>query len=452
MKIDKKNLAIIWIVVLLFIIILLLLVNQEYNREPSIISIKYANKFNEDRTRNITLNIKKHNSNDIYCQFMDDKKTSKWILVKNGKCSYGVKSFEYKINLRYNDNQIVTYNQAFNIDGILGIKINNRKKYLALGDTLSVDAKLDYVGDVDTTIKYKSSNPNVISIDDKGNIRANNVGSSKISVYSSNKMSDEMEVISTDLIRVAVLDNNKEKVPCNAHSTEQVQMLDDILKSRVEEAGPATRAAVAVVSRFLTLEFPYKVPYFYENGRMTENGLQAIIEGEGRYYKKGLYLGVEKQNEITRVMAGPASWGCSLMNYEDDGYRKPNTYYPNGLDCSGYVSWVLYNAGLDLGDIGAGINPGVFDYTDAGEFQYNSYELMHSGKVKVGDLIGWDGHIAIIGAMSDTKVYVTESLIPGVIMDEYDYSSPYSNFYSRYDHIIDMSKNYKGEGNLKNMW
>ena len=90
-------------------------------------------------------------------------------------------------------------------------------------------------------------------------------------------------------------------------------MLDEILASRVEEAGPGTRAAVAVAARFLTLEFPYKVPYFYENGRLTGNGVQ----GEGRYYKKGLYIGHDRENQITKVMAGPSSWGCPLMNYED---------------------------------------------------------------------------------------------------------------------------------------
>ena len=444
---KKNNVVAITIIILLVITIFLILNLHEYNMAPSILSIKYANKFNDNKTRQVTLNIKRHNINKIYCQFVDNEKSSTWILVKDDKCSYDVKTFTYKINLKYNGKEIVTYNQDFDIDGILGIKITNKKKYVALNDSFNISAKLDYIGDVDTNIKYKSSNPDIISIDNEGNIKAINIGSSKISVYSSNKMSDEVEMITTDLIRPATLDNNKAKVPCNAYSTEQVKMLDEILSSRVEEAGPGTRAATAVVSRFLTLEFPYKVPYFYENGRLTGNN----VEGEGRYYKKGLYLGYEKQNDIKTRMAGPASWGCPLMNYEDDGYRTPNTLYPNGLDCSGYVSWVLHNAGLNLGDIGAG-RTAEYDYTDVGELNYNSYDLLHSGRVKVGDLIGWDGHIAVIGAMSDTKIYVTESLLPGVIMDEYDYSSPYSNFYSRYDYIIDMTNNYKGDGNLKNMW
>ena len=444
---NKNNIVIIWIIALLFIIIILLLIQQEYNTEPSIRSVKYANKYNEDRTRNVDIIIKRHNINNIYCQFIDDEKSSNWILAKDDKCTYPVKTKAYKINLKYNGNQIVTYDRSFKIDGILGVKFNNKKKYMALGETFSLDTKLDYVGEVDTKIKYKTSEPNIITVDENGNVSSHNVGKAKITAYTSNKREESIEITSTDLIRVPTLDNNKPIVPCNQHSTEQVKMLDEILNSRVEEAGVGTRAAVAVAARFLTLEFPYKVPYFYENGRLTGNG----VEGEGRYYKKGLYLGAEKQNQIKTVMAGPASWGCSLMNYEDDGYRKPNTYYANGLDCSGYVTWVLVQAGLDLGDIGAGAS-GERDYTDIGTLRYNSYDLLHSGQVKVGDLIGWDGHIAIIAAMSDTNIYVTESLLPGVILDEYDYSSPYSRFYSRYDYIIDMSNNYKGDGNLKNMW
>ena len=446
-RMRRKNIIAIWLIAMLFFNIILLLINQEYNKEPSIISSKLANKYNEDRTRDITLKLKVHNSNNVYCQFVDDVKSSDWILVKNNKCTYRVKTYNYKINLKYNGNKIVTYDKKIKIDGILGIKISNYKKYMALGDSYNLDVKLDYVGDVNKNIKYVSSDPNVISVSEDGTVVSHNNGKAKITVYSSNKMSDEVEINGTDLIRVATLDNNKPIVPCNAHSKEQVDTLDDILKSRVEEAGVGTRAAVAVASRFLTLEFPYKVPYFYENGRLTGNGVQ----GEGRYYKQGLYLGVEKQNQITKVMAGPSSWGCPLMNYEDDGYSKPNTYYANGLDCSGYVTWVLVQAGLDLGDIGAGASY-ERDYTDIGELRYNSYDLLHSGEVKVGDLIGWDGHIAIIAAMSDTNIYVTESLLPGVILDEYDYSSPYSRFYSRYDYIIDMTNNYKGDGNLKNMW
>ena len=56
------------------------------------------------------------------------------------------------------------------------------------------------------------------------------------------------------------------------YTKEQIDLLDDILKSEVEKAGPGTRAGVVAAATFLPLEFPYKIPYFYENGRLTNNG------------------------------------------------------------------------------------------------------------------------------------------------------------------------------------
>lgn len=444
-----KNKIVYFMIFLLCIIIVLLLFLEDYNTAPTITKVYYKNEYNIDKTRDVFIKIKRHNKNNIYCKFIDEKNNeSDYLLASNNRCTYSIKTGKYKIIIKYNGNKKVSYEKKFDIDDILSIKITNHKKYLALGDSINLNVKLDYVGNVDTNVKYESSNNDILSVDENGNVRANNVGSAVIKVKSSNNLTDEVEIISTNLIRPKTLDNNKQIVSCNSYSQEDIAILDDILDSRVKEAGVGTRAAVAVASRFLTLEFPYKVPYFYENGRLTLNG----VTGEGRYYKKGLYLGKEKENEMTKVVAGPSSWGCPLLNYEDDGYRIPRHYYPNGLDCSGYVTWVLVQAGFDLGDIGAGINPYDYDYTDVGELRYNSYDLLHSGSVKVGDLIGWDGHIAIIGAMSDTKIYVTESLLPGVIMDEYDYSSPYSKFYSRYDYIIDMSNVYKEDGNLENMF
>ena len=445
---GKKNKVVaILLIILLSITIGLLIVNKNYNTEPSVTKITYANKFNEDRTRKATLNIKRHNRNPIYCQFVDGTKKSSWIKAKNNKCSYDVVSKKYVVNIKYNDNKIVTYDTYFKIDDILGIKFNNKKKYMALGDTYNLETKLDYVGNMDTNIKYESSDSNIVSVDENGNITANNIGNAIVTATSSNDLKTSLEITTTNLLRAPTLNNNKKIVPCNKYSDEEVKLLDEILASRVEEAGVGTRAAAVAVSRFLTLEFPYKVPYFYENGRIGTNG----VDGEGRYYRKGLYLGVNKENEIMTVMSGPSSWGCPLTNYEDNDYRKKYAKYPNGLDCSGYVSWILVNSGQDLGDIGAGFSSN-YNYTQVGELNRNSYDLLHSGKVRPGDLIGWDGHIAMIAAMSDTKIYVTESLLPGVIIDEYDYSSRGSRFYTRYDHIIDMSNVYKGDGNLRNMW
>ena len=449
---NKKVIAIKLIIFLLILMIVVLISDMEYNRKPYVKSYNFSDKYNEDKSLKVTLNLKTYNLNKVYCKFITGYEESDFIEAKNNQCSYNVRTAKYKIILKYNDIYEAEYEKDINIDKVISIKINKKKKYLALGDWYNIDAQIDYIGDVDTKITYTSSNPDVLSIDENGIVGASAEGEATITATSSNGLKDSFTLISTGLIRKRVLDNDKAVVPCNAFSPEQIAMLDDILASEVEAAGPGTRAGVAVAARFLTLEFPYKVPYFYENGRLTKNDDHYIVDGEGRYYHKGLYLGVDKQNQITQRLSGPSSWGCPLTNYEDDGYRKPGEHYPNGLDCSGYVSWVLFNGGLDPGDIGAGITGNQLDMTDLGPINYIDYDLLHSGTVHVGDLIGWDGHIAVIAGLTDTSIYVTESLLPGVVLDEYDISSPYSRFYSRYDYIIDLSGVYSDDGNMPDMW
>ena len=445
MKFNSKQKRIIILIALLLILLVLLFHLQLYNKEPFILKYKYANNYNLDKTLNVTLKLKTYNTNKIYCKFVSDE-DSGWIKAVNNECTYPIKTGDYKIELKYNKDRIVEYDKKFNIDKVISIKINDNRKYVAVGGSFNIRATIDYIGDVDTSITYSSSNPDIISINENGDLTAHSEGKAVIIAKTSNNLKDKFEITSTGLIRPRRLDNSKDIVGCNVYTKEQVDMLDDILKSEVEKAGPGTRAGVVAAATFLPLEFPYKIPYFYENGRLTDTGTN-LVDGEGRWYHKGLYLGQEKENTVSLILSGPSSWGCSLLNWEDDGHRKPGEYYPNGLDCSGYISWVLYNGGLDPGDYGSGISASETDLTDLGEVKKINYELMHSGTVKPGDLIGWDGHIAIVAWITDTNIYVTESLLPGVVLDEYDISSPYSTFYRRYDHIVDMSSQYSGEGN-----
>lgn len=449
-KLNLKRKRILALIILLSIILVLLFFLELYNKEPVITKYDYSDEYNEDKTLDVNIRLRSFNNNKIYCKFVLDEE-SKWILAKNKTCTYPIKTGKYKIRIKYNKDQIVEYEEDFNIDKVISIDIKDKRKYVAVGATYNINAVADYVGDVDTSVKYTSSNPDVISINENGDLHANTDGTATIKVKTSNGLEDKFELIATSLIRPRTLDNNKTTVSCNVYTKEQVDILDDILKSEVERAGPGTRAGVVAAATFLPMEFPYKIPYFYENGRLSNTG-KNIVDGEGRWYHKGLYLGVDKQNEVNYIMNGPKSWGCPLLNWEDDGYRKPGEYYPNGFDCSGYTSWVLYNGGLDPGDLGSGISGSLPDLSDLGEIRYINYDLMHSGLVKPGDLIGWDGHIAVIAWLTEDKIYVTESLLPGVVMDEYDISSPYSRFYSRYDHIIDMSNQYSGEGNYPNIW
>lgn len=81
------------------------------------------------------------------------------------------------------------------------------------------------------------------------------------------------------------------------------------------------------------------------------------------------------------------------------------------MTCSGFVSWCLYNGGVPLGDVGAGDTPGYDDeYSDFGERVWLDEEVMRSGILQVGDLIGCDGHIAIIAGFDENNIYIAEAL------------------------------------------
>ena len=236
-------------------------------------------------------------------------------------------------------------------------------------------------------------------------------------------------------------DLKKKYLGCNQYSIEDSKILDDILENRVKEVGTSTRAAAVSVARFLTLEFPYRINYFYENGRQTTNN----VDGEGRYYHKGLYLNESKYSSITGSKTGPKTWGCSL--YSNPVKRNDK----NGLDCSGFVSWVLLNAGFDPKDVGAGFAD-YLDLTDYGDVKRVNSSTLSS--IRVGDLLhsyAAGGHIGIIVGIDNDYFYVAQALWydeVGVIITKYKKS----NLYKSFPHVVLMDKYYINDGKLTDMW
>ena len=128
----------------------------------------------------------------------------------------------------------------------------------------------------------------------------------------------------------------------------------------------------------------------------------------------------------------------------------------NGLDCSGFITWVLVNGGFDPGDIGAGVSPGIKDLTDYGEKTIFNAKVIKSGKVKVGDLLSstgpGGGHIAMIVGEDDEYYYVAESLwtSPNVGVVILPYSK--KNLFKRYYYVMLMDSYYKEDGKLTKLW
>lgn len=334
-------------------------------------------------------------------------------------------------------------------DGVKSIKFKVDTFYLAIGESEKLNYDIESSKD-DYKLTLSSENEDIVSISD-GKIVGVNLGTSVVTLKSESGKKAEVSVTVTDLIRKPELDDKKKFLPCHAYTEEEAHIIDEALRTRVLNKGEGTRAALIETIRFMTLSFKYKVSYFYENGRMHESGVRKA-DGEGRYYHKGLYLSEDKFKDIKMSHKGPAIWGCPLTNLQDHNRYKPGAKMPNGLDCSGFVTWSLYNSGLDVGDIGAGINDRHKDMSDVGEMHSLTYEYANSGDYKVGDVIARWGHTALIAGKDSEYLYIAESLLKGVRIEKVSYKNPNSSLYKYYAYINKMDKEYSKNDDYTDMW
>lgn len=323
-------------------------------------------------------------------------------------------------------------------------KFNKDLIYLIVGE----EKEIEYTSAKNMNYKFQSENPEILKIEGNKMI---GLKPGKTEVYPNNSKKS-LTVVVTDLLKKAELKEvQKPTIPCGYYTKEQNELLDQILKSKIDDVGVKTRAAAVTAARFLALEFPYQIPYFYENGRVHSSGVN-YVDGEGRYYHQGLYLNEYKFESIKASISGPATWGCPLTNWEDDpewGY-----YYgvpvPNGLDCSGFLAWVLYNVGFNPGDIGAGETEYPYQMTDLGEFTLLTKELINSKTIKAGDLLNFWGHISIIVGIDNNHYYVAESLqnFKGLIVKAY----PKQEVMDTFKYVVLMDSYYKKDGNYTEHW
>lgn len=425
----------------LLIIFIIFLLNAFFNK-TYIESIEYVD-------NNVIITFSKDN---ISCLISNDKpeKNDNWVMSKNKKC---ILEYEFGNNDIYIKKSFgivkATKNKIYYFDSI-----NKDTIYLAVGGKKQYISTL--LGD-SNKLKYNISNNDVINVSSSGEIVALKEGTSKIIVLYED-ISFTSNVVVTSLITNDILKNDfdfsKPELECGYYSKDDNDLLDKILIDRINDAGYKTRAGAVEAARFLVLEFPYKISYFYENGRQTTNN----VDGEGRYYHEGLYLHESRYNNLTGSYMGPKIWGCPL--YSEPAGRNID----NGLDCSGYISWALLNAGFDVKDVGAGFS-GPLDLTDYGDVERFTNSLIKSKKIKVGDLVHSEhsgGHIGMIIGIDNDYFYIAQALwndadhkltkkdpnVMAVQITKYSYSEIVNIF----PHVILMDNYYVEDGNLTNMW
>lgn len=390
--------------------------------------------------------------NKIYCNYdvNNDKYSTfknEWVETKDNKCIINIDTkWKYYVYLKNENDTIYKIDSTENYGHVTEIKSNKENVFLAINGEEKISYEVSYVGNIDLTPTLYSDDDKIATIDNDGKIKGISKGNTNINIKVGNIVK-QINVLVTDLIvkRPNKFNSKKSYLPCNKYSKKDNNTLDLILKSRIEDVGYKTRAGAVEAARFLTLEFPYKIRYFSENGRGSTNK----VEGEGRYYNVGLYLHKSRFKNIKKSLAGPATWGCSLYSRPSKGKRS------NGLDCSGFVSWVMLNGGFDVGDIGAGLAPHL-DLTDYGVRTNFNANVVKSGKVKVGDLLSsggkQGGHIAIIVGEDNDYYYVAESLWtpPNVAVVIMPYSK--KKIFKRYYYVMLMDSYYKKDGKLTKLW
>lgn len=405
----------------------------------------------EDSVVNIKFDVEEDNlRNKIYFLYKNDSSipnvNDSWVLTSNNEVSFKMEKMQYYAYLKNEDDKIFEIKEINTMGRVTSLTTSKQKVYIAIKGNYKVDAKYETIGVVNDTLTWYSDDESIATIDETGKIKALKKGNTKVHAKIKDKIAD-IDVIATDLIvvRPKLYNNKKKYLPCGKYNKEENDLLDEILKDRINDVGYKTRAATVEAARFLALEFPYKIRYFSENGRASTNG----VDGEGRYYHVGLYLDSSRYKNIGKKANGPKTWGCSLYSRPSHGRR------PNGLDCSGFVSWVMLNGGFDVGDIGAGLAPHL-DLTDYGKRTKFNASVVSSGKVKVGDLLSSGGvnggHIAIIAGEDDKYYYVAESLWtpPNVAVIIKPYSK--KTIFNRYFYVMLMDSYYKEDGKLTKMW
>lgn len=321
--------------------------------------------------------------------------------------------------------------------------------YLALNGTKKIDFTFDYPDSFDKTVTWTVDNSEIVKIDNN-TIYGLKTGNTNIKATLKDGKYKIYNITVTDLITPMIINNDKPYLPCENYTADEAILLDKILFSRVKEAGEGTRGGVIAAARFITLEFKYKIRYFNENGRLVDHGVHNHIDGEGRYYHKGLYLSTSKYQELEQGASsstGPKIWGCELY---DSFIGK---YNMNGFTCSGFVTWAMLNGGFDVGDVGAGdYQEFNDDLSDLGVHQEITIDYMQNGGYKVGDFIARDEHAALIIGIDDENIYTAESLPPMLKVYTYERYNGIVND-PNLTYVIEMSNIYSnGEGSYQKMW
>lgn len=150
-----------------------------------------------------------------------------------------------------------------------------------------------------------------------------------------------------------------------------LEAFNNLIASNVEENGYGTRAGVVTAAVTLIAElgnnYNVKVPYFWGGG----HGIMAT--------------GAE------------GNWGSTQCHT----YANGQSYNYCGLDCSGFVTWAIYNGGFSI----TPLVTGGFQSLPGAE----KVSLTNSAVLQPGDLLESSGHVILIVGVDDNNYICAEA-------------------------------------------
>ncbi len=165
-----------------------------------------------------------------------------------------------------------------------------------------------------------------------------------------------------------------------------IEDFNEHILSNIIEAGVGTRDAAVAAALSLVWDlydqYDIRLPYLF-GGQHAPSVWLAISNETG-----------ENLNRYPNTFYGvDANWGTSIVETQNGDV----TYTNYGPDCSGFVSWVLHNAGFD--------DDHITDATGQGMLGAQ-YELGSSYVGQPGDLLSNSGHVLfIVGVDENVEVY-----------------------------------------------
>ena len=211
------------------------------------------------------------------------------------------------------------------------------------------------------------------------------------------------------------------------------------LFNAVRTAGLKTREGVVAATLYLSSHINVRIPYFWSGGHghtyTTDNASE-------RYEDFGdNFIGVSNR------------WGCNYkMIGRGTDKQKPGSYYPFGMDCSGFVNWAIMNGGYYTGTGKQSAVPST-DNTPSTSLDGISVTPIEAslakGKAKPGDIAFKSGHVAMIVEVSENgyKVAEEKGADYGLVV-----SKDYINFGDTFTHIILMDNFYANYKKNESPW